>query len=85
MVNNYLRKTKKSFEKKHAKDIKIFLKRKRGKKKLETDTKIFLKRKNKKKRHYHRERNKNLPDEEKEKKVEYLKNYYLAHKKYLLS
>ena len=32
-------------------------------------------RKNKKKRQYHRERNKNLPDEEKEKKVEYMKNY----------
>ena len=30
---------------------------------------------------YHRQRNKNLSKEEKEKKVEFMKNYYLAHKK----
>ena len=40
---------------------------------------IFLKKK-KKKKTYHREHNKNL-SEEKEKKVEYMRNYYLAHKK----
>ena len=39
----------------------------------------------KKKRQYHRERNKNLSEEENGKKVEYMRNYYLAHKKYLLS
>ena len=37
--------TKKDCEKKHVKDIKIFLKKKniKGKKRSETDTKIFLK------------------------------------------
>ena len=35
-----------------------------------------------KKRHqYHRDRTKNLSQEEKQKKVEYMKNYYLALKK----
>ena len=39
--------TKKSFEKKHVKDIKIFLKKKKtkGEKKSTTDIKIFLKNK----------------------------------------
>ena len=42
MIN---KKTKKSFEKKHVKDIKIFLKKKRKKAKnrTEKDIKIFLK------------------------------------------
>ena len=31
MVNKYYQKTKKSFKKKHAKDIKIFLKKKKKK------------------------------------------------------
>ena len=43
-------------------------------------TKIFLQEK-KKHHQYHCERNKNLSEEEKEKEVEYMRNYYLAHKK----
>ena len=53
----------------------------KGKKNLKTDIKNFLKKKKKRKDQYHRECNKNLSEEEKEKKVEYMENYYLAHKK----
>ena len=51
---------------------KSFWRRKRNnaEKGLETDPKIFLK---KKKHQYHKERNKNLSEEEKEKKVDYVK------------
>ena len=42
----------------------------KGEKRLRTDIKIFL--------------NKNLSEEEKQKKVGYVKNYYLAYKKYFL-
>ena len=45
------------------------------------DIKIFLKKKKRKKFQHHRDRNKNLSGEEKQKKVEYMRNYYLAHKK----
>ena len=51
-------------------------KRKRGKKWLRTDIKIVLERK----RQYHRDQNKNLYEEEKQKEVEYMRNYYLTHK-----
>ena len=34
-----------------------------------------------KKHQYHCNRNKNLYEEEKQKKVEYMRNYYVAHKK----
>ena len=45
-------------------------------------TKMFLKKKKKKKkRQYHQDRNKNLSGEEKQTKAEYMRNYYLAHKK----
>ena len=46
MVNKYYQDS----EKKHVKDIKIFLRKKKikGKKRSRTDTKIFLKNKNKK-------------------------------------
>ena len=37
----------------------------------------------KKKHHYHHDQNKNLSEEEKQKKVEYMRNYNLAHKEYL--
>ena len=42
-----MKKTKKSFEKKHLKDIKVFLKKKKtkGKKRTEKDIKIKLKKK----------------------------------------
>ena len=59
-----IKNTKKSFKKKHVKDIKI-----------------FLKKKEKKKRQYHRECNKNLFEEKKQKQGEYMRNYYLAQKK----
>ena len=47
--DKYYKKTKKSFEKKHAKDIKIFQKKKKkkGEKRLEPVIKIFLKKKKK--------------------------------------
>ena len=55
MVNKYYQKTKKSFKKKHAKDIKIFLKKKKkkGTKKKTQD------------------RYKNFSEDEKQKKIEY--------------
>ena len=75
----------KSFEKKHVKGTKIFLKNKekKGKKRSKTDIKIFLNKKKRKKSQYHRERNKNLSEEEKEEKVEYMTNY-LSHRKNLV-
>ena len=42
--------------------------------------KIFLQKK--KKYQYHRDPNKNLSEEEKKKKVQYMRKYYLAHKFY---
>ena len=51
----------------------------KGLKGTETTNKIFLKKK--KKRQYHRDRNKNLSEKEKKTKVDYMRNYYLAHKK----
>ena len=39
---------------------------------------IFLK---KKKRQYYREHNKNLSEKQKQKQVEYMRNYYLTYKK----
>ena len=68
MVNKYYQKHKQKLQKKHVKD-----------------TKMFLKKKKREKRQYHRECNKNLSDEDKEKKVEYIGNYYLALKKYFFS
>ena len=55
MTNNYY-KTKKDFEKKHAKKIKIFLKKKKTDAKIrpENNIRISLKKKNLKKRQYHR-------------------------------
>ena len=50
-------------------------------KKQVKDTEIFLKKKKEKECQYHRDRNENLSEEEKQKKVEYMRNYYLAHKK----
>ena len=49
-TNYYKKKTKKDSQKKHVKDIKIFLKNKKtkGKKRLENITKILLKKKKKK-------------------------------------
>ena len=41
--------------------------------------KIFLKKK--KKRQYYCERNKNFSSEQKQKQVEYMRNYYLTHQK----
>ena len=52
MVNEYYQKNKKtSFDKKHVKGTKIFLrkKKKKGEKSPETDIKIFLKKKSKRK------------------------------------
>ena len=50
-------------------------------KKQKTEIKIFLKKK-KKKRQYHCEQNKNLSEEKNIYKVEQMRDYYLAHKKY---
>ena len=47
MVNSIIKNTKKDPEKKHVKDIKIFLEKKKtkGEKRFDTDIKIFLKNK----------------------------------------
>ena len=69
------------------KDIKIFLKKKKKKdeKRLEADIEILLKKKKKNHhREYHRDQTKNISEEEKQienKKIEYIRNYYLAHKR----
>ena len=64
MTNNYYKKIKKSFEKKHVKDIKIFIKKK---KKLSVSIIVSV--------------IKNLSEEQKQKQVQYMRNYHFAHKK----
>ena len=54
------------------------MKKTKGKKRPEKDLKILLK-KEKRKRH-----NKNLSEQQKQKLVEYRRNYYLTHSKQLL-
>ena len=61
MTSNYYQKHK---EKKHAEDIKIFLKKEK-----------------KKKHQCHCECNKNLSEEQKQRLVKYMRNYYSPHKK----
>ena len=71
MVNKYhkclknVRTTKKSFIRKHVKGTKICLSEEE----------------NERKHQYHCDWNKNRSREEKQKKVEYTRNYHLAHKK----
>ena len=75
--------TKKSFEKKHTKDIKVFLKKinkEKKRKKAHKKYQNLFEQEKEKKRQYHHERNNNLSEEQKQKLVEYMKNYYLAHK-----
>ena len=83
MVNRfYKKKQRKALKTSTWKTSKSFCGRKRkekGGKRPETDIKVFLKKK-KKKHHYHHNRNKNLSEEEKQKKVEYMRIYYLAYK-----
>ena len=50
----------------------------KGQKRLKADIKSSLKKT--KKHQYHREHNKNISKEEKETKVEYMRNCYLSHK-----
>ena len=82
MVNKFYRKDKEKL----AKGTTSFLnkKKKRKKESLIQVSKSFWRGKRKWRKH-HRRRNKNPSGEEKEKKVEYMKNYYSAHEKYLLS
>ena len=61
------------------KESKSFCRRKRkGKKGTRQISKSFWRKKN---RQYRCDWNNNLSEEEKQKKVEYMRNYYLAHKK----
>ena len=56
MVNKYYQKTKKRFKKKDAKDIKIFLRKKRkGEKKTQDRYKNLSEEEKEKKRQYHRD------------------------------
>ena len=64
------------------KNIKIFQKKKKTKDKKKTrDRYQNLSEEKEIKRQYHHERNKNLSEELKQNQVEYMRNYYLAHKK----
>ena len=83
MVNKYYQKTNKSFENKHVKDIKNFLKKKKKKrpKKGRDKYQILSEGEKEKKHQSHPDRNKNFSKEEKQKKVEYMRNYYLAIQK----
>ena len=82
MVNKFYRKHKEKL----AKGTTSFLKKKKKKtKESPIQVSKFFWRGKRKWRKYHRGRNKNPSGEEKEKKNEYMKNYYSAHEKYLLS
>ena len=75
----------------HMKDIKIFLKKKSAKSEKKQKNKQTSKKKKcercqnfteeEKERQYYRESNENLFDDQKQKLIEYRRNYYLAHKK----
>ena len=76
-----IKNTKRSSEKKHMKDIKIFLRKKKtkGEKRPGKDNQNFTEEEKEKRC------NKNhLSEEQKQKLDEYRRNYYLTHKKYLL-
>ena len=82
MVNKYYKKTKNRFEKKLVmKGTEIFLKTKKRWKKAWDKYKNLSEKEKEKKRHYHCDRDKYLSEEEKQEKVEYMRNYYLAHRK----
>ena len=51
------------------------------KKKTKNGTKILVTKKREKRKKKSRDRYKNLSEEEKEEKFEYMRSYYLAHKK----
>ena len=54
----------------------------KGKKKAEDRyQKLSEEEEEERKHQYHREHNKNISKEEKEMKVEYMRNYYLSHEK----
>ena len=53
-------------------------------KKLMKNMKVFLKKKKKKKQQYGHEQYKNLPEDDKQRLVEYRKNYYKMRKNTLL-
>ena len=61
------------------------MKKKKCKKRPEKDIKILMKKKEKKNRQRQHERIKNLSKDQKQKLVEYMRNYYLVHKKLLFS
>ena len=48
------------------------------------DIKVFLKKEEKRKQQYGQEQCKSLPGDEKQKLVEYIKQYYKMRKKYLI-
>ena len=78
LINITKKKQKKSFKKKHVKGTKIFLRKKKRWKKAWGRYKNLSEEKEKK--HHYCDQNKNLSEEEKQKKVEYMRNYYLALK-----
>ena len=69
---NIIKNTKKNSEKKHVKCTKIFLKTEKWPKK---DIKCFLKKKIQRNCQCHGEGNKNLSEEQKQRPVEYMRNY----------
>ena len=77
-----IKNTKKNSGKKHVKDVKIFEDKKdKGQKKIRDRYQNLSAEEKVKKRQYHHEHSKNLFEEQKQKQVEYMRNYYLAHRK----
>ena len=87
MVNKYhkclknLRTTKKTFIRKHVKGTKICLSDEEKQKRWKKAQIKNISEENEKKHQYHCDWNKNRSREEKQKKVEYTRNYHLVHKK----
>ena len=82
MTNNYCQKHKEDSQKKHVKDNKILMKKNKskGKKRPKKD---LTKKDKEKKLQYHCEHDKNLSEEQNQRLVEYGRNYYLTHNKYV--
>ena len=79
-TNNYYQKYKERLWKEARSKYQKLYEAKKGEKRLENDIKIYGRRRIKK-HQYYRERKKNLSEEQKQKLVGYMINYYLAHKK----
>ena len=81
MKNNHYQKHKERLRKEVREKYQNLSEEKKGKKSPDKDIQNFTEKEKEKKCQYHRELNKNLSKEQKQKLVEYRRNYYITHNK----